>query len=105
MEAIKAACHNMSMDADYDTSVDNCKILIDMATKLYELYQQPNPIITEFSKWLLDSISKIITKGIENFQLGHINLITCLSSPPSPNFCSSGLLILFLLSMRMVCSI
>ena len=34
VEAIKAACHNMSMDADYDTSVDNCKILIDMATKL-----------------------------------------------------------------------
>ena len=61
MEAIKAACHNMSMDADYDTSVDNCKIVIDMATKatkLYELYQQPNSIITEFSKWLLDSISK-----------------------------------------------
>ena len=69
MEAIKAACHNMSMDADYDTSVDNCKILIDMATKLYELYQQPNSIITQFSKWLLDSISKIITKGIENFQV------------------------------------
>ena len=40
----------MSMDADYDTSVDNCKIVIDMATKLYELYQQPNSIITEFSK-------------------------------------------------------
>ena len=55
METIKAACHNMSMDADYDTSVDNCKIVIDMATKLYELYQQPNSIITEFSKWLLDS--------------------------------------------------
>ena len=50
VEAIKAACHNMSMDADYDTFVDNCKIVIDMATRLYELYQQPNSIITEFSK-------------------------------------------------------
>ena len=37
---MEAACHNMSMDADYDTSVDNCKVVIDMATKLYELYQK-----------------------------------------------------------------
>ena len=57
----------MSMDADYDTSVD-CKILIDMATKLYELYQQHNSIITEFSKWLLDSIESR-KFSIENFQV------------------------------------
>ena len=35
VEAIKAACHNLSMNADYNTSVHNYKIIIDMATKLY----------------------------------------------------------------------
>ena len=30
----------MSMDANYDTSVDNCKIVIDMATKLYEVFSK-----------------------------------------------------------------
>ena len=39
-----------------------------MATKLYELYQQPNSIITEFSKWLLDSISKIIKKVTKRYR-------------------------------------
>ena len=85
---IRTACHNIFEDGDYDISVEQCKIIVDMAIKLYDIYQHPNDLIIEFSKWLhgdLAGIVKRVTKRYKktssiNEKLWHEYHILCSSS-------------------------